>query len=211
MDKEKDTTTDYLKMAESFINNNQLLQEKDSVAFRALSTLIIGYPYLPVTPMSMDYHSLAVLINDIVINRRTSVLEFGCGISTLFIARLIKHNQLNCRLLSVESDFEWFQMIKEDLTKEGLHTYVDLIYAPLEKMPSNVNGHNTPWYSFSCLLNAIENKLFDMAIVDGPPANSPEIIHSRYPALDFILSHKKIRKTSACFYMTFTVKEKKTL
>lgn len=77
---------------------------KDVFSQNLLSPLIAGYPYLPSTYASVDFQSLPVLMNDIIINQRKSIIEFEGGISTFLIGRLIKLNKIEAKLYSVEND-----------------------------------------------------------------------------------------------------------
>lgn len=157
-------------------------------AFNLLSSLFQDGYHLPITTSSLSVHSLALIINDIVINKRQTIIEFGSGISTIIIARLLKRNELNTQILSVEEDKNWIEQICMILQKENLIEYVNLIHAPLTN--SNLVMERNKWYSLEILKESIPtNKIFDLIIVDGPSAWCPEIELSRYPALPFIFNN----------------------
>ena len=61
---------------------------KDMLAMAALAPLSRGF--LPWSQASMRPSGLLAVVNDIVINRRTKIVECGSGISTFYIARLLK-------------------------------------------------------------------------------------------------------------------------
>ncbi len=174
------------------VNINQLNNYKNRIdeiyALNLLSSLFHYGQYLPITSSSLNIHSLALIINDIVVNKRESIIEFGSGISTVVLARLIKRNELKTQILSVEEDKNWIEQIRLILEKEGLLEYANLIHAPL------VNSHivigQNKWYSLEILNDLIpKNKKFDLVIVDGPSAWHPEIELSRYPALPYLLNN----------------------
>jgi len=156
------------------------------IARTCLSPLFKDLVYLPQTGMSLDFHSLMILVNDVVINKRMSVLEFGSGISTIILANLIRTHKLQTKLWSVESDLGWQNAVKEWLAMSDLQDCVNLIHAPLEQIPDE-DDFTVPWYKMSVLEETFADKQIDMVIVDGPPAFNAAIQYSRYPALFFIL------------------------
>lgn len=167
---------------ESILNTNQNILSQN-----CLSTLINGYPYLPYTESAIDFHSMQIIINDIVINNRKSIIEYGSGISTILIGRLFKSNNLNAKLYSIDDNEGWYHAMKEKINHESLENYIELVYAPLEKISliENVN-HSLKWYSTEVLNKALGNTLFDMIITDGPMAYMKEIERSRFPALPYM-------------------------
>lgn len=170
---------------------------KDIYSQSSLSSLLNDYPYIPVTNSSVDYHSLQIMINDIVINNRKNIVEFGSGISTILIARLIKINQLNAMIYSIDDNEDWLTLIDQMLRKENLSSFVKLIHAPLERMDSleKINKYALPWYSTKILNTNLQNVKIDMVFIDGPMAYSSDIQYSRYPAL-FYLQGKLEEKCS---------------
>ena len=128
-----------------------------------------------------------MILNDIILNKRQSCIEFGAGISTLVIANLIKNNNLNCNFSSVEDDVEWFRFMESYIVKNNLKEHIDLIYAPLEK--TSLALKNNSWYSLTALNKKISDNLkFDLAIIDGPGAWKPEIRFSRYTAVPYLIN-----------------------
>ncbi len=168
------------------IAQQQLRGESERIAFQHLSPLLGDqYPYLPKTRGSIDSHSLLILINDIVLHGRKAVIEFGSGLSTMLIGRLIRKNGLDTRLLSVENDAPWAEMLRQNLKKEGIDPFVEIVTAPLEPA-SFLPEHTLPWYSTAVLDRAIGGRRFDMVIVDGPVAWHKEIELARLPAAGYM-------------------------
>jgi hypothetical protein len=160
---------------------------EDLSAFIIIQDLLKFAEYFPTTTSSLRFHTLATVLNDIVINKRESIIEFGAGISTLAIANLFKKNSLNYSLISVEDDINWFNYMKSFILKNNLQEHVNLIYAPLEK--TSLALENNSWYSIKTLSENINNDLkFSLAIVDGPGAWKPEIRLSRYPAFPYLIN-----------------------
>lgn len=169
-------------------NNDRinLMFSQDNLSFNYLSTLINGYPYLPFSGGSLRPFCLNHIINDIVINGRKQIIEFGSGISTIVIARLIKKNRLNASIISVEHDLEWSKKLFQILSQENLQDVVNICYAPLKEC--SIALENNEWYDTTVIESIIENKLFDMVIVDGPTAWTKDKFKSRYPALPFMIN-----------------------
>lgn len=160
---------------------------EDLAAYLLIQNLVKFPEYFPITSSSLRFHTLAVILNDIIINNRKSIVEFGSGISTLAIANLSKINRLNYNFVSVEDNIDWFNSMKTYLSKNGLEKFVNLVYAPLEE--TNLSPENIPWYSTKSLNEQIShNSRFSLVIVDGPGAWKPEIELSRYPALPYLVN-----------------------
>ena len=172
------------KKVNDLINNDKvkLKLEEDIYTFNLLQSLLAEGNYLPYSAMAMRPFSLAYVLNEIVVNKRTQILEFGSGISTILICRLIKRNNLNIKFKSVDHDINWIALVKSNLEKESLEKYVDFIHSPLIKRP--LEGNLNHWYELGNLTE-IENYKVDLLLVDGPTAFSAEIATSRYFALDF--------------------------
>lgn len=201
MNKQEEQSELFLKFLTNnlqHINNsnriNRLFAE-DNLSINYLSALIDGYPYIPFSGSSLRPFCLNHIINDIVINNRKQIIEFGSGISTIFIGRLIKKNNLNATLLSVEHDPEWFKQLSKMLSKEKLEDVVKICYAPLKKCSLAVDENE--WYDISIIDSVIENKLFDMVIIDGPPAWMKDKSRARYPAVPYMVD--KLNKNYAIY------------
>jgi hypothetical protein len=65
-------------------------RDNDLLAMSLMHNLIHSGKYLPFTQFSLSPYALATVMNDVVVNRRQRILEFGTGISTILTARLIR-------------------------------------------------------------------------------------------------------------------------
>jgi predicted O-methyltransferase YrrM len=155
----------------------------DLYALNFLKPLLAG-PYLAYTNSTIRPQSLAFILNDLVVNERRSMIEFGTGISTLLIGRLIKLNGLGTRVVTVEHDLKWKEVIDRAIDAEKLGDFITTIHAPLTECPFSL-GSNL-WYDRAVLERAVQNRRFDAVLVDGPPAYEPRKKEARYPALPFI-------------------------
>lgn len=160
---------------------------KDLHAYLLIQDLIRFPEYFATTTSSLRFHTLAVILNDIIINKRRQIIEFGSGISTLAIANLIKKNNLDCSFISIENNEEWFQYIKSFLSRNDLQKYVKIIYAPLQK--NSLALESNLWYSDQVLKENISSDYkFNLAIIDGPEAWKRKIRLSRYPAVPYLIN-----------------------
>ncbi len=158
----------------------------DIYALNFLKPLLEG-PYLPYTSSTLRPQSLAFILNDLVVNERQSMLEFGTGISTLLIGRLIKMNGLGTRVITVEHDGKWKEVIDRAIDAEQLGDFITTVHAPLTECPFSLSSNL--WYDQSVIEKAILDRRFDAVLIDGPPAYEPRNKNARYPALPFIFDN----------------------
>lgn len=170
-----------------FKNQKKHLSKPKSDNASQLIPLLSRGAYLPITQASLDYHDLSSILNEIVVNSRECIVEFGSGISTLLIGRLFKTNQLLGRtLISFEHDEGWYRIIQEMLKTERLDDQVQIVYAPLNGDVSEYS--KVQWYDqgiFNETLVQLSRKV-DMVLIDGPPAWMAGYELSRYPAFPSI-------------------------
>jgi hypothetical protein len=162
---------------------SQLLQN-DILAAQYLQPLSKGY--LPWSQSSLHPSGLVIILNEIVVNRRSVIIECGGGISTFFIARLLQER--GGHLYTLESDKNWSGILRSELDKENLSHQVSIIDCPLVVTSLGMSAQDR-WYDLSVieknLLSVLEQKV-DFLIVDGPPAYQKETQYSRYPAVPFL-------------------------
>lgn len=166
------------------INYATGLKTEDTYCLELLQPVLLGYPLLAFTGSALRPFCLVHIINDMIVNNRTSVLEFGAGISTILMARVIRKNNLKTRVTAVEHDQGWADSVKSLLTKEELNDYVTLIHAPLVNSTLSVDGNQ--WHDATLIDRAIGDSKFDLVIIDGPPAWEPGKQKARYPAVPYV-------------------------
>ena len=98
-------------------NKNKI---EDIYSYLLIQDLVKFPEYFATTTSSLRFHTLAVILNDIIINQRKSIIEFGSGVSTLAISNLIKKNNLKCSFVSIEDNKEWFDYINSFLSRNDL-------------------------------------------------------------------------------------------
>ena len=161
-------------------------RQDDIYAMSFMQPLLNAGPFLPFSNGTLRPIDMVCILSDVVINKPTSILEFGCGISSVLLGRLIRQTGLKCQVYSVEHDRQWMVNATAYLSNEQLTDVVQLIHAPLTsegRMPGD------EWYDTSSLVKAgITEKTFDMVLIDGPPAWQMKKCRARYPAFPFVRS-----------------------
>lgn len=155
----------------------------DGVASLILHNLFPLGTVLPFTPFSLNPNTILHLINDINLNSRKKVLEFGSGLSTIILARYIKVNNLQCRIYSVEDNHGWAQFVREQLIKFDCEDVAEILVCPLK-----TNEAGFMWYDESLIENFIRGSKFDVISIDGPSAKYDEMIRERslYKVIDYL-------------------------
>jgi predicted O-methyltransferase YrrM len=157
-----------------------LREQHDTHAMQALEPL--SRRYAPWNAFAMRPAGLAAVLNDIVANHRTHVVECGGGVSTLFIARLLSERE--GRLQTIEDDRRWAELLAEELASEGLDQHATVTFAPPEPTAVRWADENARWYSTSVLEQTVTGPI-DLLLVDGPSAYTRATRHARYPALPY--------------------------
>jgi hypothetical protein len=151
---------------------------RDAWAMKALAPL--ASPYLPWTYFAMRPGGVVAILNDIAVNRRTRIVECGGGVSTLYVARLLRER--GGHLHTVEESADWADTLTEQVGREGLAEWVSIIHAPISEIRLGDDVH--PWYSPAALSSVTTGRKIDLLVVDGPVAErAPQI---RYPAVPFL-------------------------
>lgn len=164
------------------IANLSLEYQKDILATHYLAPLSSNY--LPWTEFSMRPCALVQVLNDILVRHRSTIVECGGGISTFYIARLLK--TIGGHLYTLEHNEEWLNFVQKGLEREGLTDRVTLIHAPLK--PTDLALENIPWYDTKAIAQQLsQEQKIDLLLVDGPPAYQENIQYSRYPAVPYFL------------------------
>ncbi|MGF1662045.1 MAG: class I SAM-dependent methyltransferase [Kineosporiaceae bacterium] len=150
----------------------------DLRALELLRPLLPG-TYLPWTEASIRPAALVRVCNDVVIRRRRTVVEFGSGISTLVLSRLLAG--AGGRLVTIEHDERWLAVVDGLVRAAGTGRSVHLHHAAL------VDG----WYDRTVVAGALADAPgpVDLLLVDGPPAWRPGTELARWPAAEVVAPH----------------------
>lgn len=158
---------------------DSLRDRRDMLAMEALAPL--SSSYLPWSQAAMRPSAIAAVLNDIVINNRSRIVECGGGVSSFYIGRLLRGR--GGHLFTIEHDAGWASIMNQALEAEHLSDHVSVIYAPLAKTSHSLDGNL--WYDEDKLQCLTNNRDIDLLIVDGPPAYGKELRYARYPAVPF--------------------------
>jgi predicted O-methyltransferase YrrM len=151
-----------------------------------LSKLYHQGGYLPFTRASLGFKLMANITNDIVINNKKSILEFGAGISTIIIARLIKLNSLDSTIVTIDESAEWILIVKKLLKDEGLENVVTFIHAPTVK---SIEMDRSFEYEGSIVTKELAIKKFDLVLIDGPIGWSSKKRYSRVSNIKYFINN----------------------
>lgn len=139
--------------------------------------------YLPWTSSAIRPSSLQLVLNEICIHRKKKVVEFGSGVSTLYISKVIEG--LDVELYSIDHDNKWQSIVKKQLDDFGIsRDSIHFIHAPLSSCIHSKN--NLLWYDQSLLDSALPKKNIDIILVDGPLAYQTGHELARFPALPYL-------------------------
>jgi predicted O-methyltransferase YrrM len=145
-----------------------------------------GIGYVPWSSSSMTPKAITCILNEIILNKKTRILELGMGISTFYITRLMKDHP-KVSLLSIDNDEVWIQTCREQLYSKDLSSERHkTIHAPLKNFPSD-HGMVYGYYDLDSFRDEVSKFSPDLLIIDGPPAWNPDISDARVPAFYFFL------------------------
>ena len=165
--------------------NSELFQQ-DQIAITQLLKMFNDEFFVPITRWSLPPRELLHVCNDILLNKRKNIIEFGTGYSTIFICKFIQINKLKVDFISVDNDNMWQNTISDILNNLDLLYEVRLVLAPVEDVNERIlHSNQTKWYDSQILDKQLHsvNKI-DLVIVDGP--HGSECQYSRYSAIPYL-------------------------
>ncbi len=170
------------------LKKHQSQTQQTALDYAQISRLFPESNFIPFTTWSISPSVILHILNDITINKRRNIIEFGSGASTLYIAKLIQTLKLEVNFFSVESNKEWLDKMSGELALNNLEGIVNLIHAPIIEVKKELCLHEQKlWYDNEGILSGIGNiQQFDLVIVDGPYGGSTP--YARYSAIPFLKS-----------------------
>ena len=180
-----DSLKDRLRKVEERLDYLAEMQGENLAGLQLQKLFSDGF-FMPLTSWSISPAEVLHICNDIEVNDRRSIIEFGSGYSTLCMARVLQISGRRAKLYSVESDASWFESMKAALDRNGLDEHVELIFAPVVDAPAGISmAEGARWYDSKILDTALKNAdPIDLAVVDGPFGSVSA--HARYPAVPFL-------------------------
>ncbi len=146
------------------------------MAVDALGELVAGLEW---TPGAMRPAGLLTVVCEARARGAAHVVECGCGLSSVVLARLAART--GGRLTTLEHDAGWAERVRADLAVDGLGAHARVLHAPLASHPLALTACG--WYDAGVVENALDGERIDVLVVDGPPAYEPSDALARYPAL----------------------------
>jgi len=170
------------------MHKEALWAQKENQCLQYLLNLLGPGNYLPQTEMAMSPVTICHILNEIIIKKRSNIIEFGAGNSTVYIAKIIKSLGLQVKFYSVDSDEQWINQVAENLAALGVKDAVEFIYSPVKDTGEYASAlaSSFKWYDAGVLKQRTLSQEFDLIIVDGPTGSLCPF--SRYPAIPFLLN-----------------------
>jgi predicted O-methyltransferase YrrM len=159
-----------------------IVTQKISLDTLAMQQLVpFSNAYVPWSDSALRPSAIVTVLNEILINNRNCIVECGGGVSTFYIARLLKER--GGHLFTIEHEERWANLLNQRLEEENLDQFVTIIIAPLRASELALNEND--WYDINILNKELINKSIDLLLIDGPPAFQEKIKYARYPAVPY--------------------------
>ena len=149
-------------------------------ALQNLSAVLPANDVVPATRGWAASPDLLVVLVDLVITQRPSlVVECGSGASTLWLARAMRRFRIDGRIIALDHDPVFGGKTRDLLARHDVRDLAEVRDAPLESV--SLDGETYSWYA----RRAWEDLTgIDLLFVDGPPATTGH--QARYPALPLL-------------------------
>jgi predicted O-methyltransferase YrrM len=149
-------------------------------ALQNLSAVLPANDVVPATRGWAASPDLLVVLVDLVITQRPSlVVECGSGASTLWLALAMRRFKIDGRIIALEHDPVFGGKTRDLLARHDVRDLAEVRDAPLESF--SLDGETYSWYA----RRAWEDLTgIDLLFVDGPPATTGH--QARYPALPLL-------------------------
>jgi predicted O-methyltransferase YrrM len=149
-------------------------------ALQNLSAVLPPNDVLPATRGWAASPDLLMVLVDLVITERPSlVVECGSGASTLWLALAMRRFEIDGRIIALDHDPGFGGKTRDLLARHDVRDLAEVRDAPLESF--SLDGQTYSWYA----RRAWEDLTgIDLLFVDGPPATTGH--RARYPALPLL-------------------------
>jgi predicted O-methyltransferase YrrM len=149
-------------------------------ALQNLSAVLPAGDVLPATRVWAASPDLLVVLVDLVIAERPSlIVECGSGASTLWLALAMRRFKIDGRIIALDHDPVFGGKTRDFLARHDVGDLAEVRDAPLESF--SLGGETYSWYA----RRAWEDLTgIDLLFVDGPPAVTGH--QARYPALPLL-------------------------
>ena len=177
-------TLDTARRVEAGLHNeikNEIKQTfRQLEALQNLSAVLPASDVLPSTRGWAASPDLLLVLVDLVITERPSlVVECGSGASTLWLALAMRRFKIDGRIIALDHDPVFGGKTREFLARHDVRDLAEVRDAPLESF--SLNGETYSWYASRAWEDLTG---IDLLFVDGPPATTGP--RARYPALPLL-------------------------
>lgn len=178
------------------MKNKAFNTSNDLLALRLLEKYIPKNSYLPYTSSSLSFEAIRIIANDIVLNKRHRIIEFGSGISTLILGSIVNSIDQEITLTTIDENEDWVKILNGLLKKEGINN-VNVVHSEINE---NSTGKDKHWYTQHSLRKNLLHQA-DLVVVDGPSAWKEGKEMARQYALDFLLQNDLLDKSNFAIYL----------
>ncbi len=150
-------------------------------ALQRLSAVLPANDVLPATRGWAASPDLLVVLVDLVITEQPSpVVECGSGASTLWLALAMRRFEIEGRIIALDHDPVFGGKTRDLLARHDVRDLAEVRDAPMEGF--SLDGETYSWYSGRAWEDVTG---IDLLFVDGPPATTGH--RARYPALPLLI------------------------
>jgi predicted O-methyltransferase YrrM len=173
-------TLDTVRRVEGDIKKEVRQTFRQLEALQNLSAVLPASDVLPATRGWAASPDLLVVLVDLVITERPSlVVECGSGTSTLWLALAMRRFEIDGRIIALDHDPVFGGKTRDFLARHDVRDLAEVRDAPLESF--SLDGEAYSWYARQAWEDLTG---IDLLFVDGPPATTGH--HARYPALPLL-------------------------
>jgi 16S rRNA G966 N2-methylase RsmD len=171
------------------IHHKSILNRNSHIDHMALTQLLKMFDnniFIPLTGWSISPNEVLHVCNDIIINNRRNIIEFGSGFSTICIAQLLKINNIETKFYSIENNQDWANDLNKIIERMNLKNYVEIIVSQISPISKEyAKEGQEKWYDTSILSEALCHfNNVGLVLVDGPYGGSTPF--ARYSAIPFL-------------------------
>jgi predicted O-methyltransferase YrrM len=149
-------------------------------ALQNLNAVLPATDVLPATRGWAASPDLLLVLVDLMISERPSlVVECGSGASTLWLALAMRRFQIDGRIIALDHDPVFGGKTRDLLARHDVGELAEVRDAPLESF--SLDGDTYSWYARQAWEDLAG---IDLLFVDGPPATTGH--QARYPALPLL-------------------------
>jgi predicted O-methyltransferase YrrM len=149
-------------------------------ALQNLNALLPANDVLPATrAWAASPDLLAVLVDLVIAERPSLVVECGSGASTLWLALAMRRFEIDGRIIALDHDPVFGAKTRDLLARHDVRDLAEVRDAPLESF--SLDGDTYSWYARQAWEDLTG---IGLLFVDGPPATTGH--QARYPALPLL-------------------------